>query len=106
MTTPEPLRAETEGKAPAGVEAPPVTAAAPAAEEGSIPEELWATIKEELARAAATLRSLREPEPARPGPEPPPTPPPTRPSAPREGWFHRLLARSRAREEGEEWEEF
>ena len=62
------------------------------AEETTIPEELWAAIKTELERAAATLRSLREPEPEEDeglreekhhaDRELPPA---------REGWFHRFL---------------
>ncbi len=61
-------------------------------EETTIPEELWAAIKTELERAAATLRSLREPEPEedeelreerhRADRELPPA---------RAGWFHRFL---------------
>ncbi len=68
-------------------------------EEGGIPEELWLTIKAELERAAATLRSLREP-----APDEGPATESVRPA--RTGWFHRLLSQARGPAREEEWDEF
>ncbi len=65
--------------------------------EAPLPESLWASVKAELHRAAAVLRSLSEPEsPASQEPTPPE----------QTGWFHRRLQAARPRKPDQPWEEY
>ncbi len=105
-------REEQAEKPLAAAETPPAFApeteeeeppAATAQEGEEIPEHLWEQIKQELARAAETLRSLQDratgqaPESATKTEDV--TPPPSR------RWFHDLVSQARGKRKGD-WEEF